>query len=79
MGILGTVAEAEFSVLRERLEVSDSVLSKHLSALVEEDYIAVRKAFRGGRRSTWAKVTPRGSRALADHVAALQAIASGAI
>src|SRR4051812_46008439 len=44
LGIANTLAEIEFSSLRDRLEVSDSVLSKHLAALAAEGYIALRKS-----------------------------------
>ena len=33
MTMLTAVTEAEFATLRDRLEVSDSVLSKHVTAL----------------------------------------------
>ena len=72
MTILASVSEAEFAVLRDRLEVSDSVLSKHLAALVEADYVKTRKGTRQGRRTTWVQLTRRGRTALGEHVAALR-------
>ena len=74
MTILASVSEAEFVTLRDRLEVSDSVLSKHLSALVDADYVSVRKAVHQGRRTTWASLTRSGHTALRRHVAALRAL-----
>ncbi|GEK23211.1 transcriptional regulator [Cellulomonas xylanilytica] len=69
---LSAVSEAEFATLRSALEVSDSVLSKHVSALVEAGYVRSRKSVHAGRRTTWVSLTPAGRRALHDHVAALR-------
>ncbi len=74
MTILASVSEAEFAMLRERLDVSDSVLSKHLAALAEAGYLRTRKGSRQGRRTTWVALTRDGRTALADHVAALRAL-----
>jgi DNA-binding transcriptional ArsR family regulator len=68
------VSEAEFATLRDRLEVSDSVLSKHLSSLSEAGYVRLRKGAHHGRRTTWVALTGPGRRAVGDHVAALRAL-----
>jgi DNA-binding MarR family transcriptional regulator len=60
------------------LEVSDSVLSKHLSALGEADYVRLRKAAQDGRQRTWASLTRPGRKAFAAHMAALQALVASA-
>jgi DNA-binding MarR family transcriptional regulator len=70
--LLTAVAEAEFAVLRGRLEVSDSVLSKHLSALAEAGYVKVRKGTHQGRRTTWVSLTSKGRKAVTSHVAVLR-------
>jgi DNA-binding MarR family transcriptional regulator len=69
---LSAVSEAEFATLRAVLDVSDSVLSKHLSALADAGYVRSRKGVRAGRRTTWVELTPAGHRALREHVAALR-------
>jgi DNA-binding MarR family transcriptional regulator len=69
---LTAVSEAEFAVLRDALEVSDSVLSKHVSALVSAGYVRSHKGTRDGRRTTWVALTDVGRSALRDHVAALR-------
>ena len=69
---LSGVSEAEFVTLRDALDVSDSVLSKHVSALVEAGYLHSRKGVRAGRRTTWVGLTPPGRQALRDHVAAVR-------
>ena len=74
MTILDTVDRIEFVTLRERLEVSDSVLSKHLAALAAVGYLTITKASLSGRRTTWVAGTSRGRRALRRHVAALRAM-----
>lgn len=72
MTMLTAVSEAEFSTLRERLEVSDSVLSKHISGLAEARYVKSRKGTHLGRRTTWVSLTATGRRVLRAHVAFLR-------
>ena len=74
MTMLTGVSDAEFVTLRDALEVSDSVLSKHVSALAAEGYVASRKGVVDGRRTTWISLTKVGDRALRAHVAALRAL-----
>ena len=70
--ILSRADEAEFAVIREIVNVSDSVLSKHLSTLSEAGYVTIKKAPRDGRQRTWARLTPEGRRAFRGHVKGLQ-------
>ena len=44
MTMLTAVSEAEFATLRDNLAVSDSVLSKHVTALATDEYVRSRKA-----------------------------------
>jgi DNA-binding MarR family transcriptional regulator len=74
---LTAVSEAEFATVRDALEVSDSLLSKHLTALEEAGYVRRRKGVHQGRRTTWIALTPRGRKALSAHVAALRALIGG--
>ena len=69
---LSAVSEAEFATLRAALQVSDSVLSKHISALAEAGYVRSRKGVQAGRRTTWIALTSTGRKALREHVAALR-------
>jgi DNA-binding MarR family transcriptional regulator len=69
---LSAVSEAEFATLRAVLEVSDSVLSKHISALADAGYVRSRKGVQAGRRTTWIGLTNTGREALRRHVAALR-------
>ncbi|AQS88396.1 transcriptional regulator [Neoasaia chiangmaiensis NBRC 101099] len=75
VAILAGVSEAEFATLREMAAISDSVLSKHLSALAEAGYVKVMKGAVNGRQRTWAKLTHRGRRAFNAHIAALNVLA----
>ncbi|RNL62051.1 MarR family transcriptional regulator [Nocardioides marmoriginsengisoli] len=74
MTMLATTSEVEFVVLRDGLDVSDSVLSKHVAALSEVGYLRSRKGTRGGRRTTWVSLTGKGRKVLTEHVGALRAI-----
>ncbi|MGB3796814.1 MAG: transcriptional regulator [Alteraurantiacibacter sp.] len=76
--MLGTIEEAEFAAIRELVDVSDSVLSKHLSALGEAGYVRLSKAARDGRQRTWASLTPIGRKAFAAHMRALHELAAAA-
>lgn len=77
--VLVKVTEAEFSKLREITGVADSVMSKHLSAMVDAGYVSLKKAALDGRQRTWAALTAKGKHAFEGHVAALQALASGVV
>ena len=69
--------EAEFATVRDVVEVSDSVLSKQLSALEDAGYVRVRKGAVGRRPRTWLKLTPEGRAAFQRHLAVLREIADG--
>ncbi|MER6383868.1 transcriptional regulator [Streptomyces sp. NPDC001250] len=75
---LSACGEAEFAVLRDYCEVSDSTLSKTLSALEKTGYVSIRKGYLGKRPRTWAALTLSGRRAVARHLAALEEIAATA-
>ncbi|MFK7846522.1 MAG: winged helix-turn-helix domain-containing protein [Rhodothermales bacterium] len=75
--MLAPLEEAEFKVLREELGVSDSVLSKQISQLVDAGYVKIRKAAVNGRQRTWAQLTDTGRNAFDRHIEALQRIIAG--
>jgi DNA-binding MarR family transcriptional regulator len=76
MAVLAGVQDAEFALLRDTVQVSDSVLSKHLAQLAEAGYISLRKAALDGRQRTWAALTREGRRVFTGHIKALQALAA---
>ena len=69
--------EAEFSAVRDTVEVSDSVLSRQVSTLEAAGYVKVRKGYVGKRPRTWLSLTAAGRTAFDRHLAALRAIAEG--
>ena len=72
---LAPLQEAEFQVLRDELDVSDSVLSKHLKQLEEVGYVEFRKSAVNGRQRMWATLTTLGRKAFAGHVEELKRLA----
>jgi DNA-binding MarR family transcriptional regulator len=80
-GLLRSVDELDFAVLRDTLGVSDATLSKHLKTLIDAGVASSSKtasAARGdSRRITWLKLTAAGRDAFDDHVRALRQIAAG--
>jgi DNA-binding MarR family transcriptional regulator len=77
--LLSGIDDAEFAMIRDRLEVSDSVLSKHLKQLEEAGYVTLRKAASEGRQRTWISLTSAGKKAFAGHVAELTRLAGLAL
>tara|TARA_R110002167_G_scaffold364876_1_gene588040 strand:- start:326 stop:640 length:315 start_codon:yes stop_codon:yes gene_type:complete len=73
--ILSSV-DAEFALIRDNLQVSDSVLSKHLKQLEDVGYVKLTKTPVDGRQRTWASLTPAGKTAFAAHVAELTRLAA---
>lgn len=71
VAVLAKVDDIEFATLRDIVAVSDSVLSKHLSSLVDAGYAKLSKAKQDGRQRTWAALTRKGKRAFASHMRAL--------
>ena len=67
-----------FSDIRDSLEISDSVLSKHLSALAQAGYLEVSRVRANSRSRRQVTLTKPGRTALHGHLAALQAIAAAA-
>ncbi len=74
MAMLAAAKWVEFSFLREQLDVSDSDLSKQMSALCEAGYAKVKKQGHGRSGQTWFAATPNGRSALERHVTALRAL-----
>lgn len=73
--LLSGIDDAEFAMIRDRIQVSDSVLSKHLKQLEEAGYVTLRKGASEGRQRTWISLTSAGRKAFASHVAELTRLA----
>lgn len=76
--MLDGVERARFSLVRDALGVSDSVLSKHATTLQAAGYLTVVKEAVRGRVLTDLALTPAGRAAYRGHVAALRAIVADA-
>ena len=76
--MLSPVRWLPFSDIRDSLEISDSVLSKHLSALAEAGYVEVTRVRADSRSRRQVTLTKPGRAALRGHLTALQAIAAAA-
>lgn len=76
--ILAASEWAEFAFLRERLDLSDSDLSKQMKALQDAGYVKVVKRGRGRGASTWYRLTRQGRSAFDAHVASLQSLIADA-
>jgi DNA-binding MarR family transcriptional regulator len=75
LGILAVLSEArraDFSYLREALELTDGNLSRHLQVLEEAGLVKVEKGFEGRRPRTWVEATRQGRRALEAEMSALR-------
>lgn len=77
VALLAAAERVEFSFVRDHVEVSDSVLSKQMSALEQAGYIKVKKGFVGKRPRTWLSLSGEGRRVFNRHLAALREIAQG--
>jgi len=73
LSVLVETGQAEFTYLRQLLELSDGNLGKHLNALSQAGYVELRKQPAAqGRARTWARVTRKGRRAFRDELTALE-------
>jgi DNA-binding MarR family transcriptional regulator len=75
VALLAAADRAEFGFVRDQVEVSDSALSKQVSALEEAGHVKVHKGFIGKRARTWLSLTALGRRRFDRHLAALRSIA----
>ena len=78
VALLAATDWAEFSFVRDRLELSDSALSKQFATLEEAGYITIERTVSNRRRRVRVALTPAGRAAFDGHVAALQAVIESA-
>ena len=74
MAALAAVESLDFNELKADLALTDGNLSTHASALERAGYVKVAKTFRGKKPLTTLAMTPKGRKALARYVEALQNI-----
>jgi DNA-binding MarR family transcriptional regulator len=73
--LLEPVTEEEFAVIRDLLGMSDSALSKQVSALADAGYVGQRRVVRAGKSRVRISLTDEGRAAFRRHLAALRALA----
>jgi DNA-binding MarR family transcriptional regulator len=71
MAMLATGDELDFTLMRDRLELTDGNLSTHLRKLEDGGYVKCKKAFLGRRPRSSYRLLPKGRKAFEQHVAAL--------
>jgi DNA-binding MarR family transcriptional regulator len=71
VALLAATDWAEFSFVRDSLELSDSALSKQFSTLADAGYVVVDRSVSDTRRRVRVRLTTAGREAFEGHVAAL--------
>jgi DNA-binding MarR family transcriptional regulator len=79
MALLVAADKVDFRFIRDTVEVSDSALSQHVTALEKAGYVTVMKGQFARRPRTWLSSTTSGREAFARHVDALNRITQSAI
>jgi DNA-binding MarR family transcriptional regulator len=78
VALLAAADWVDFSFVRDRLQLSDSALSKQFATLEEAGYIAIERPVSDRRRRVRVRLTGAGRVAFDGHVAALREIVAGA-
>ena len=76
MAALLPADKVEFKFVRDTVEISDSVLSQHVTALEQAGYVKITKGQVGRRPRTWLSATRAGRAAFNAHLAVLNRLAS---
>lgn len=72
MSVLMVNDDADFTTLKQLLELTDGNLASHTRALEEQGYISCEKRFVGRKPNTLYRVTDKGRQAFKEHLAALE-------
>lgn len=67
IAMVAASTSCDFAFLREQLQISDSDLSRHMSALNHAGYVSVRKSGSGRGSTTTYSITPAGRTAYGRH------------
>ena len=78
VALLAAADWVEFAALRDRLELSDSALSKQLATLEDAGYVHLDRPATGRRRRVTVALTSSGRTAFDGHVAALRDVLAAA-
>jgi DNA-binding MarR family transcriptional regulator len=74
MSLLAASPQLSFTEMRDTLGMTDGNITAHVRTLHEAGYIAVTKAFQGGRPLTTYTITPAGHKAFATYINLLEQI-----
>lgn len=74
MSLLAATPQLSFTEIRDSLKMTDGNITAHVRTLQEAGYIAVTKAFQGGRPLTTYTVTPAGRKAFTAYINLLEQI-----
>jgi DNA-binding MarR family transcriptional regulator len=74
MSLLAAAPQLSFTELRDTLGMTDGNITAHARTLQEAGYIAVTKAFQGGRQVTSYSLTAAGRTAFTSYIALLEQI-----
>ncbi|MGZ0151395.1 transcriptional regulator [Kribbella sp. WER1] len=77
MAVLANATTVTFRFLKDYLEVADSDLSKHMSALEAAGYVTTTKSGHGRGATTTYRMTKAGERAYTAHRTALRTLLDG--
>ncbi|MFG3117976.1 transcriptional regulator [Streptomyces sp. NPDC048197] len=78
VALLAPADWVEFGFVRDKVETSDSALSKQVASLAEAGYVEVRKTRNRTGRHTHLRLTAHGRWAFQRHAAALERIVAAA-
>jgi DNA-binding MarR family transcriptional regulator len=74
LAALHETESAEFTFLRDTLDLTDGNLGAHVRKLEEEGYLVVEKAFVQRKPRTYISLSGKGRKAFREHVATLESI-----
>jgi DNA-binding MarR family transcriptional regulator len=74
MSLLAVTPQLSFTEIRSELNMTDGNLTAHMRTLQEAGYVAVTKAFQGGRPLTTYSLTTAGREAFAGYINLLEQI-----
>jgi DNA-binding MarR family transcriptional regulator len=74
MSLLAATPQLSLTEIRDTLNMTDGNITAHVRTLHEAGYIAVTKAFQGGRPLTTYTVTPAGRKAFTAYINLLEQI-----
>jgi DNA-binding transcriptional ArsR family regulator len=74
LALLAQGRQVDFAFILNYVELGESNLSRHLSALESAGYIKISKVFEGKKPRTWVSLTATGREAFTRHVTLLRQI-----